>query len=486
MKYGFLIAFAALALISLGYGLISTERSQGKPVIYWVTDNNPARVEQVKLFEAWVKKHYDRDVDLQVDTANSDNSKKLIQGVSGVGDDIMDMDWPSVQLFNAVGILQNLTVPAEKLGFGPDHTYKAVVPLLTSGGHQVAFPCNVYVAMYWINKATFKKYGVPVPPRRWSFDEFERLGKQFVKAANPPGRPHNVFFAMAVDPDIMRRSLGVDVFNETLSACALDDPRTIATFNLIRKWMYVDQIIPSSAEIDSFSVQPGYGGASTQLFNSGNIGMFIMGRYALIQFRQFGSLQLSVSEPPNGGFANTSIATRCAGVYAGSDHTDLADLFLAFLASKDYNMQIVRDADALPPNPVYTKTEEFLRPPAHPNEWGCHEAFSDAAQNIAIPPAISPFVLPSTALRIESQAYAACVTSGRLSAADAVRQETQQINNEIQRSLQEDPSLRPAYEQALQRQKKIEQYRAEGKKVPLAWISNPFYRAYYQFKGWAE
>ncbi len=51
---------------------------------------------------------------------------------------------------------------------------------------------------------------------------------------------------------------------------------------------------------------------------------------------------------------------------------------------EDYNMQIVRDGDALPPNPKYVETDAFKRPPDYPNEWGCHEVHSEAAQTIAI------------------------------------------------------------------------------------------------------
>jgi multiple sugar transport system substrate-binding protein len=486
MKYGFLIIFLALAAVSVGYGLMTSEQSEGKPVIYWVTDSNPARVEQVKLFEQWLKSHHYPDVDLRLDSANSDPTKKLIQGVSGVGSDIMDMSPSDLPLFHAVGILQDLTLSARKLGFDPIHSYAAVKPLIMVDDRQYAFPCNVSVAAYWINKATFERYGIPIPPRRWSLEEFERIGRRFVDAANSPGKPRTIFFASQVSVPIIRRSLGLDDFNETLTRCTLDDPRAAQTLDLIRKWMYVDRILPTNADVASFATQAGYGGAALQLFNSGNYGMFQMGRYALIQLRQFGNLQLSVSEPPNGGFRNTILVTRAAGVYAGSKHQDLADLFLAFLASKEYNMQIVRDSDALPPDPKYTHTEEFRHPPKHPNEWGCHEVFADLAQTIAIAPAVSPFVLPSVVARWESQAYDAAVTSGRLSTTLACRQAARNINLEIQRSLKEDPSMNAPYERALQLQKKIEQYRLQGRKVPLGWIKNPFHRAYYLSKGWAE
>ena len=221
-----------------------------------------------------------------------------------------------------------------------------------------------------------------------------------------------------------------------------------------------------------------------------------MGRYALLQLREFGAMELSVSEPPYGEFPNTSTGSRAAAIYAGSEHKDLAGLFLAFLASEDYNMQIVDDADALPPNPAYAETELFLRPPKHPNEWGSHERFSQAVREIAIGGSMGPFVSPSTVNRIvdrSEQAFMSELVSAQEAGADA----EQRINAEIDRTLSENPKLLPRYRKRLARQAEIDELvtacrRAERQgaeplaKVPLAWIDNVFHRRYYLDKGWAE
>jgi multiple sugar transport system substrate-binding protein len=385
-----------------------------------------------------------------------------------------------------------VTDDARKLGFDPSYTYPAVGPLIMLEGRQYRFPCNVAVPLYWVNKATFAKYGQPIPPTTWDFDTFERVGKAFVAAANKPGERPKVFFSAGIDrnmANVLRRSYGLDIFNETLTRCTLDDPRYVQTLERIRQWT-LERLIPTAADAASFATEAGFGGVgggpALQLFNSGSYGMVLMGRYALIQLRQFGAMDLSVSELPCAEFRNALIATRAAGIYAGSEHKDLAKLFLAVLASEEYNSQIVEDADALPPNPKQTQTEAFLRPPEHPNEWGCHEAFTKAAMQIAIPPSASPFVLPSVVDRLDDDAFQAFITSGRLTAAAAARQAATQINNEIDRTLRENPALHLRYQELLRRQSRIDADRAQGKKVPLEWIENPFHRRYYQAKGWAE
>jgi multiple sugar transport system substrate-binding protein len=336
-----------------------------------------------------------------------------------------------------------------------------------------------------VNVNTFEKLGLPLPPSRWTFEQFERQGKAFVAAANVGKDRQDSFFCDVMPLQIMHRTLGLSVFNETLTACSLDDPRYIRCLNLKYKWMYIDRLLPTQADVISFGTQAGYGGSRLQLFNRGQYGMVVMGRYALIQLRRFGALDLAVVEPPHGGFPTTLAATRCASVYVGSDHRLPAVYFLSFLASEKYTMQIVRDADALPPNPRYTAVEPFLRPPDHPNEWAVHGAFADAAGNIGIGGVYSPFVPSSVVTRSLIQVEDAFLND-QLTAAMAAARAQQVINQEIQRTLAEDASLRPLYEKLSADQREIDRLRAAGRPVPLELIRNPFYRRYYAAMGWTK
>ena len=372
MKHVFVSALALLLLASAFTYWIAPGVRSDVPVLYWVTDPNPARELQVSTFQAWLEKHGWPRFVLAIDTANMTSDKVLIQAVSGVCADIIGHTGGSnMRLRQAVGILEDVTEWAAELGFGTDRTYPAMHPELTVDGRQYAFPCNVYAHMLWINEETFAKYDLPLPSRRWTFAEFEDLGQRFVAAANAPDQPRMHFFADSLDISQMIRSLGLSRYNETMTACTLDDPRMAEVLRLIYKWTYQDRILPSLADRQSFTTDAGYGGSTMQLFNNGNYAMFRCGRYGLIQLREFSlerrrhdrpALRLEVCEPPHGGFPNTATGTRAAAVYRGGKHRDLAKYFLAYLASDDYNMNIVRDADALPPNPAVTRTEAFRRP----------------------------------------------------------------------------------------------------------------------------
>jgi len=541
MKYVFLICGVGLLLAGAALRFTEPDMQSEVPVIYWVIDPAPARGEQIALFHRWLIKNghgkeytlrsmeelkafrrrkwtpdvieairagnpdgpkvWDSStteadlplairapgVEMRLDAASNDLNKKLVQGVSGVAGDVIEAysGGKQMQYLAAAGMLADVTESAKELNFGPDQTYKALAPALFVDGHQYAFPRNPAQVMYWVNKDTLKKHGRPLPPSRWTIDEFERRGKAFVAAANPSGERRTVFFADRACKIELRRSMGLSMFNETLTRCTLDDPRNAKAMARIYRWTYEDHILPSAADKASFDTAGGWGGQSFQLFKSGRYALFASGRWALMLFRKFGAMQLAVVEPPHAGLPNTILSGGQSTVFRASPHRRYAELFLAFMASKDYNMQIVRDGDGLPPNPKYTDNELFRHPPKHPNEWGCHEAYVNAAKSIAIVQSFSPFVLPVTVERYDNMAEEE-VMNDRATPQEAATRAAQRINTEIQLTLRESPELRKRYEELSALQEKIDRCRREGKKVPLDWIKNPFYRTYYAKKGWAE
>ncbi len=501
MKYLFLILFVLLSLATAARVSLLPDLRRDVPVIYWATDNNPARVEQVRLFHDWLiaKGHVTPEgkpvCELRLDTANNAQQKLVIQGVSGVASDLFDV-WSGAgaRYFSSMGLLENLNDEAARLGFDPSRTFPAIAPEIVIDGVQYSFPCNVGTNHYWANVARFEELGVTVPPQDWTFQEYERIGRAFVAAANADKPRYRVFFADTINPIVLTRSTGLTVYNETLTACVLDDERYVRILALIHRWTFEERLLPSAADRSAFATDSGYLGAPMQLFNSGQYGMVWMGRYSLIQFRKFNEerraagrpiLKLSVTNPPYDHFLNANAGTRACAMYAGSKHKDLAALFLAYLADDIYNMQIVRDADALPPNPAYTRIEEFHRPPDYPQEWGLHTPYADAALRIGIPMDISPFIVPADASRHLARGQDA-VMSNVLSPQRAAFETQRDINEGIRRTLKENPNLRPRYEAQLELQKKIDARKAACEPIPAAWVQNPFHLKYYAHQGWLE
>lgn len=509
------------------------------PILYWVIDPAPVRAQHIRLFELWqiraghctehrlnsladVEAFRKRKwspvlatairegnplgaavldgrldaarlpvtlrvpkAEMRLDASSNEMSKKLIQSVSGVAGDVMEVYADgNVQFMASGGLIADVTDDARRLGFGKETTYTGMEAAITYNGRQYSYPRNPGTYMLWVNKDTFAKYGQPLPPKRWTVEEFEERGKAFVAAANTPGKRRQVFFTNGIDLFSLRRTFGIDTFNETMTRCVLDDPRTARTYARLKKWKDDDHLMPDAAEWASFATSAGKRGGPGQLFAHGTFAMLQSGRYQLMQFREFEQpIQLAVVELPHGGVPCNIIASGQATVYRGSRQLDLAKLFLAFYASEEYSMQIVSDGDGLPPIPKYTQTEEFLRPVGYTNEWGCHELFAENAIREGISPTFSPFVPYGTVLQCEWTVGGA-VDAGRLTPEEGARDLAGRINRAMSIILHDNPRLQAQYREACAIQERIDRSRREGRPVPAAWVTNPYHQRFYREKGW--
>ncbi len=483
MKYIFLTVFICLLIASFFTYLSFPEQQSKVPVLYWVTGNSGVRQNQVKTFEKWlVQKGYTTgdgqpEMILKVDAANRSVSKIIIQGVSGIGGDLIDTNYYTSYYFQSIGLMTDITDQARAGGYSPAATYKALKPEIVINGRQYMFPASLEILIYWVNKDLFQKYGIEPPPGRWSIEKFEEIGKKFVAAANREPQEQRVYFATRLPMFILMlmRSMGLSCYNETLTRCTLDDERFIKALKLINKWTHEDHLFPSADEIASFNVASGFGGMGPQMFYKGTAAMLMGGRYSLMNLRRLGKMNLAVSEMPNAGIPNTFLVTRAPAIYIGSKYKKEAELFLKFLASEEYNLQLVKDSDAIPPNPRYARTEEFLRPADYPNEWGCHKAIIDAVENDSVGPTHSPFALSSVLWQHIRNAESS-VLSGVVSPEAAARQAARRVNLEIARSVRENKEMRTLYDKLCADQKRIDELRAAGKPVPVSLIKNIFYK----------
>ncbi len=485
MKLFFVACILALSLGSAFLHLTLPGKQSELPVMWWITADDHYKQEIVTVFREWLRDEGLPDVDLRIDNSNQDATKKLVQGVSGVGADLMDLYNFQQDLFPATGMLLDVTEEGKRLGFSPDDTYPALRDDITQNGRQYSFPRNTGSALYWVNVGTFRRLGLTPPPFRWNPDEFEALGKQFVAAANPPGTRQRAYFVNVVSLDVMRRGLGLANFNETGTTCTLDDPRNAAVMERVRKWTVEDRLLPTREQDAAMAADISGSGSTFSHFDSGRFGLIYTGHWAFIMLRPRGTFELAAAEGPQDGFPNTEMGGGSVGVYAGTKYREHAVRFLQFLGSGHFNRLIVRQADSLAPVPRYAQTDEFLRPVGRENEWPVHQAFGRATAETGITVSKSPFVLQSVVYRLEMEIYESLL-AGRLTPAEAARQMGERINAEIQQAVRRDPGLRALYEERVVRQSHIEAKRAAGERVPAAWVTDAFHRTYYRVQGWLE
>ncbi len=488
MKLFFLVCLVLLAASSALLIATLPEHRSSVPVLTWVTQDDPTKRETAALFPIWLAEQGLAPAAVTIDNANieatpSGPPKELIQGLSGVGGDVLDTYKGQIEMYQATGMLADVTEAARRYDFGPEKTYPAVRSDFVLDGRQYGFPRNVDVTMCWINRDTFARYGIAEPQYRWSWDQFEQLGRRFVAAANPPGTRQRVFFINLVWPPLLRRGLGLSTFNETMTRCTLDDPRNTEVLRRIYRWTVEEQLMPTQAEQYAMVADASGYDSSFALFASGRFGMIYEGLWALIRLRLRGDFRLRVVEPFTGGFANTEMRGSAVAVYAGSRHPEIAFHFLQFLSSKPFNLLVARSGDSLPPVPAYAEADAFLHPPGRPGEQGVQAAFVRGGQEIGIAMSGSPFVLPSAVKRIDTEEIEAMLAN-RISPENAARVTAERINAEIAYNVQQDSSLGQRYRKRQEVQRRVEARRAAGQPVPAAWISDPFHLAFYRAHGW--
>ena len=492
MKQLFLITLVVLVAASFYTMATVPDATSDRPIVRWKTDPNPARFRQVDRFHEWqvrtgrVDARGEAAVKLVLETA--DNQSSLIQAVSGVGGDIIDA---RVDQFAAMGVAHPLDEFAQGAAFHYSRTYPGAYRLLTDpAGTQYAYPCNLTAAAYLVNRDVFTAVGMPPPPREWTPDEFERIGKEYIARANAGNpRPRRFLVGSTMDGEhgailanLMARSQGVDLYNETLTAARCDDPRYVEAVVRLHNWTFRDRIFPTGADTASVNAEAGYGsfGGFGQL-QSGQYAMIYTGRYALIRFREFAEKrQLASVQPPMFGFKNLHLAARTAVMYTGARDPETARLFFDYLADREYNETIIDGADGLPPNPDFARDNpDFLDPPDHPNENDIHRNEFEWALTIAIPPPVSPY-FKATGSDWVSDALSKFFNRLVTDPAEALAEARKRYDDGIHDAVEANPRLRAAFDLDVEHQREIEARLERGEKIPAAWVINPFYQAYYR------
>lgn len=479
MKNIFLILLSLLLVFAqfMFYSGQNRGSNAGIPVLYWVTDPNPARDEQIALFKAWLRENHYPPIEVRVDTANQGLQKLLIQGVSGVAGDIIDLDGAAIRPVARIGLLADLRQGFLERGLPPFDTYEAFRDGLTEDAKVWATPCNAVPFLFMANARLFTELGLPVPGKQWTFDEFESLGRRYIAKANTGKARQEAFLTLYMPEMVVLRSLGISRFNETFTAPHPDVAGLARAYRKIRQWTYEDHFIPSEAERMSLSSEQGYVGGTFQYLHRGIVAMVWTGRHAVIQLRKMNPpLDLIAVEVPNGGYPNTFCTTRSAALYRGSPNLKSAMYFLAFLRSEEYNQQIINDGDSLPPVPRFAREASYLTPVRHTNEWKVNRSFAESAGN-GIGPEVSPYLLPNQA-NLKTRAFQAYM-SGVGTAEEAARNVHDGLMELIQKSVNNSPELQARHERDLKIQERLDTLKKQGKPLPASLIANPFLRRYY-------
>jgi multiple sugar transport system substrate-binding protein len=450
MKAFFAIAFCVLVLLSLVAWQIQPRPPEGKIPLVWVSDDNPARREQILLFND-LHPQYELRLDPRANQAGME--KVMLQCLAGVGPDVFDAYSPSeLDAFVRSGIAWDITDELAKRGIDMgEEVWPAILPTGIREGRVYGFPANVAVDAIWLNKDLFDAAGEPYPEGSWTWDEFLEVAERLT-IRDERGRIKQ--FGFLCDwwqwPQFIML-FGGSLYSEDGTRSAADSPEAVAAIEWMHDLMHVHHVMPTPVDEAAMATAGGWGSGTITYFGAGKGAMALGGRWWLCTLRDYEGLNLGVVEIPHDDERIYRAYGRATVVNRYSPWREEALDFLVYEAGKEYNDLINRQADALASVIRYNYTPKFLHNPEHPEE-DYNEVWRDVVQ-YARPGDWSPFVDGQVVNRILTKKLD-LVKNDQQPAAEALREGAREINREIAKTLERDPSLQ------------IQYYRLTGRKGP--------------------
>lgn len=414
----------------------------GKTMLTWVTDDNPARREQMALFREFCVAKGRPDIDIKLDPTNAGMDKVVVQSVGGVGPDLFDMyERGQLVSYHDAGILEDLTDTANRRGFGLDILWPALRDAATVDGRQYSMPTNCASTALFYNKDLFDKLGVPYPKGDWTWDEFVETAKRLTRR-KADGRGYESYGVMGYGIEECIWQAGGRFFSDDGTKCVLDSPEAVAGARFYHDLQYRHHVMPTAAEESAMSSAGGWGTGSLNYFMGGHIGMIVSGRFAVIQWRKYPNLRIGVAPMPHGREHANRLLWRSTGVNVRGKNKDASMLFAEFLASEPYNRNINSGGDGLSAIPRYADTPEFRFDPRFPNEtdnalWIEQMKHS---KGLEMTPYASPFITQTI-----TDGQRDLIRSGKVDPETAMKTAARKINALIQRNIERDPVIRERY-----------------------------------------
>jgi ABC-type glycerol-3-phosphate transport system substrate-binding protein len=441
MKRVFVFSFGLLAILSLvAVSLVPAVATDGKIRLSWVCDDNPARRDQMALFN---KLHPTLNVEL--DPTNNGMEKVIVQSLAGVGPDLF-VGYDSTQLYSYVrsGIAWDLTDKLAASGIdmkkglwsGPEVTYMI-------DDRVYGFPANAAADAIWLNKDMFEKAEVPLPKGPWKWADFIPLAQRMT-IRDAGGRVQHFGFLLnwgAWAHFVIQ--MGGRIYTPDGTRCVADCPETIAAIQFMQDLVYKYRCAPSPTEEAAMATAGGWGTGTITLFGGGKGAMALGGRWWLCLLRDYKDLRMGAVESPFfdkrvfRGYGKSILVNKF------SLRREEAFEFIKYMAGREYNELINHQADAVGPVREFCYTDKFLHDPAYPQE-DYNEVWRTAME-FAVPEEFSPFINGYTAMRIINRQID-LVKADAKTPAEAMKAVARDMNAEIAKTVAEDPELRARYE----------------------------------------
>lgn len=444
------VALGLTAFTALVVATKPTVRTEGKTPLFWATDKNPLRDEQIALFN-----QQNPTIQLFLDPNNGAREKIIVQSKAGVGPDVFDYwGWSNFQAYVKSGIAYDLTDDLAKAGINYQRdVWPLAQPWTVYEGRVYGVPANVGTDGVWFHKDLFDKAGVPYPKDGWTTDQLVETAKKLT-VRDASGRI--VQYGMLVDTVGMflhlLPSFGGDFWNENGTQCTLDSPEALQALQYVYDLTYKHRVAPTPQEESAITSGGGWGGgAGPMAYFRRKIGaMALGGRWWLAQLRgdirdrgfELGAVPPPVAKYPRFG----SGGTRAVMVNAASPRRDEAVKFAIFLLQEDYNLLLNEQADALSGIKKFAYTDVYAKNPRDPGQ-DFHVPFRDSLER-GVMLRTTPY-LPQSEVELYLYRQIDLVKLGQKSPAEGLRTATRDIMNALRRNIDRNPQLKAQYNAAV-------------------------------------
>ncbi len=451
---GFLLA---MLLSLLAWVTRPVDHFAGVVQLVWATDDNPARQEQIALFQAWHLRHYGEQIVVRTDpTIYMSEDKIVVQSLAGVGPDLFDyFSHVSLESYVKAGIIVDVTDVAREKGFAPEQVWDGVRPSFVYGGRQYGFPDNTcdYALIY--KKDFFDQAKLPYPNVDMTWSDFMKLADKLSRKL-PNGQRQ--FAIMNIDTKAMVASNGAQLYTPRGTHCILDSPEAIEALQFAYDLSHKYHYLPTAGDLASQASSGGWGGGTANTFTTPFYAMRMGGRYefiawqrdtqALLEHGKAAPYHFGVVPMPRFKIPYGIVGSRATGINRNSKQVKYALRFLEFLASEEYNRQINRSFDALASVQIYCQGPTGIAdgPPPLPGLEAANDPVWVTIMAYGHEGQVSPFIMASKCNQFYDDAWGH-IDAGQISPADGLHEFARKVNAQIQFNISRDTQLRARYAQ---------------------------------------
>ena len=332
--------FALVSILSLPFTACRANQQDAAQItlraLNWAADLEVMAEQQIA--DRFSERH--PGVEVIVESIVSNYGEKLATAIaSGSPPDVFLLDSPDIPTFVERGLILDLGVYAERVGYDAGRVFPEVLGVFTRNRQLYAFPKGFTPMVIYYNRDLFEELGVPEPPADgWTWEQFLEVAQALARDIDGDGS--NDIYAIDFPRQLFEWipwvwSAGGDILDPSGQHTVghLDSDATVGTFEFLTSWVTERQMAP---------VQFLRGGDAMR------VGRFYLGRQAmlhaghwllprLLYYTARGDIKVGVAPIPHRTGSEPQNVLYASGwaVPTNVRHKKLAVELAAFLASEE-------------------------------------------------------------------------------------------------------------------------------------------------------